>query len=350
MGLLGAFVLSCLLVGLAVADDEHCHTPTVSNVGSVPALAGDVCKINGALGTSPPDFVTAKAIYRSALKDVATASRSTPTWVQYNNFFGGAGWMDDILDDAFDKTTTSTTKRVQIIKKVLQGTVLTQEMLYHAESALSSYEDGDAEEALISWEKGMAAFYGEDVDCAPFGNGQARGIEFGLTMKGVGNAAYNIAATFGAGAEAIEEGEDAGEVADAIKEIKRNVVIVYVQSVAKYATLIDQAIERGDDFEKAQGEGFGYLHAILPILNDANARDASKILAVFNPANEPSEEEAEEVLDLLKKMYGALGVSASEIKSFDGSRSGRFSPPSEVACEAFNPFVGVGVKAVDVDK
>lgn len=35
-------------------------------------------------------------------------------------------------------------------------------------------------------------------------------------------------------------------------EIMRNIIIIYLQSTLKYASIIDAAIESGEDFEKAQ--------------------------------------------------------------------------------------------------
>ena len=50
-------------------------------------------------------------------------------------------------------------------------------------------------------------------------------------------------------------------------------------------------------------------------------------------------------------MYGSLGISDSEVKSFDGSRSKKFVPPNEIACQAVNPCAGgVGVNIADADK
>lgn len=37
-----------------------------------------------------------------------------------------------------------------------------------------------------------------------------------------------------------------------MSEIIRNIYVIYIQSTLKYATLIDQAIESGQGFEKAQ--------------------------------------------------------------------------------------------------
>lgn len=341
-----------LLFGLAVA--EPCHEPDASAAASVAALAGDVCTINSLLGSSPPDYVSARKVYEGALQGVTTAVRDTPTWKKFVDCFGRPDWMDDILTDAFEGSPpyTTDTKRVQVIKKVLQGTVLTQEMLWHLETAISKANDGDFDGALESMEKAMAAFYGVDVDCAPFGNGQARGIEFATTTRGVGLANYKISEAFYEGGQALGD-EDASGFSSNVDKIRRNVIVIYIQSVAKYATLIDQGREKGTSIEKAQGEGFGYLHAILCFLSDVNSGDTTKIADTFNVGNDPTEEEAEEVLDLLSGFLRPLGIRGSDVKvtNFDKSRVDRFRFPDRIRCPAENPFAsGVGTTLADADK
>lgn len=88
---------------------------------------------------------------------------------------------------------------LQVIKKTLQGGVLVQQMAYHLEEAINKASNGNKGGALTSWDKAMAVFYGSDVDCAVFGNGQSRGIEFATLRMGVGLANYLIAEEFGKG-------------------------------------------------------------------------------------------------------------------------------------------------------
>ena len=49
-------------------------------------------------------------------------------------------------------------------------------------------------------ERAMANFFGLESDCAIFGNGQARGIEFGTMRDGVSAANYDLVESFADGA------------------------------------------------------------------------------------------------------------------------------------------------------
>lgn len=122
-------MIVCLLITLAwtlVASNE-CRSPDVSNVGSEAGLAADVCAINDALGRSPPDYVTARAIYEvgrnsksPTLKSIAEAQYSTKLWSSFSGFFGDGKWLNTAITAALDGAPpyTSDVKRVQVCEAV----------------------------------------------------------------------------------------------------------------------------------------------------------------------------------------------------------------------------------------
>lgn len=88
---------------------------------------------------------------------------------------------------------------VQVIKKVLQGSVLVQQVMYHVDQSLAFAMRRKGADALTAWERAMAVYYGADVDCAVFGNGQSRGIEFGTLKEGMAETNYLVGEEFGEG-------------------------------------------------------------------------------------------------------------------------------------------------------
>lgn len=351
-----ALLLIVCLFGTAYAQDE-CHEPDVDQVAGEASLAADVCAMNDALGTSPPDFVTALSIYtvgqnvlEETLEEAALKEFPCPTWEKYEDFFGGAGWMDTIIKDALagEGPFVADQSRVQVVKKLLQGTVLNQHAIYHLEKAILELEEPDAEEAVFQWDLAMAAFFGADVDCAGFGNGVARGIEFGTTIGALAGTNVKIGQQFKTGREAIDE-EDVKGLTAAVEEIKRNIAIIYVQSVLKYAVLVSEATEAGEPIEKAQGEGYGYLHAILPLVADCSEDVANAAVDVLTPGNEPEADAALEIVDAMAGIFECLDITEEEVGAFRAGEGVDLSE-FEATCFSLNPFASfTSVTVADAD-
>lgn len=86
---------------------------------------------------------------------------------------------------------------------MLQSSVLLQGLTHHLGDALSLTRRREFDEALAAWERAMAVYYGEDVDCALFGNAQSRGIEFGTLKEGMAETNYEVGELFGEGGPCI---------------------------------------------------------------------------------------------------------------------------------------------------
>jgi len=358
----------CALVAIAIAaipanaQEDPCYTPT-SDVGLEPSLASDVCSVNEALDMSPPDYATAREVYESGLKNtdttlksIATAEYGSPMYQKFAAFFNDPVWMDTLINQALDgeEPFTTDTKRVQMVKKLLQSSVLVQQTYYHMDSAMSSAEEGDGEAALVSWDKAMAAYYGDNVNCSPFGNAQSRGIEFATISEGVSESNKAVHTQFGTGATALADADvsedELATLQGARDEIIRQITIIYIQSTFKYATLMDDGLEEGVDVEKFQSEGFAYYHAIYPFVDDVDSDFAQATFDAFDLAQEPDEAKAEAVKPGFREIFEDLGVVEEEINDFDGDRSDNYEAPDESSCEVDNPFAVVTTIETDRDR
>lgn len=352
-----AVILACAM-GMAFAQSA-CFKPNVEEAGKQAGLASEVCQVNDALGTSPPDFVTAKALFTMGSGDSDNTLEEAsepgfdeefgPTWKQFVDYFGSDTWMKDVVlaaldgDEPYEEDAT----RVQVAKKVLQGSVLNQHAIYHIERACIELREEDSKEAEEQWSRGMGAFYGADSDCAGFGNGVARGEEFGTCDGALAGTIVNIADAFKTGGDSIEDGDVDG-CNEAVETFITQYKIIYIQSVLKYAVLTAEAADEKEPIFKAQGEGFGYLHAILPFISACDKEAAASILEVFNPANTPTSEESTAVVATLAEQYECLGVTSVEVGSFrDGSAE---DCKGENTCASLNPFSGfTSVTAAEAD-
>lgn len=132
-------LVACAVCFLSGAVGDDCYQPR-RNIGDEAGLASDICAINDgtnhtfkcsvtnvmfvALAQSPPDYVTAEEIYSSGreateitLKQIATGEATEGEYAEASEtLFGEAGWMDTILQQAFDGEGDfdSDTKRVEV--------------------------------------------------------------------------------------------------------------------------------------------------------------------------------------------------------------------------------------------
>lgn len=338
------------LCHLALAQEDECYE-VQSPVGDEPEFSADVCAINEALDKEEPDYDTAKELYengsgenRISLKDIASAQYPTDSYQKYAVFFEDDKWMDTLITNAFNRKEPFTTdvKRVQMIKKMLQSSVLVQRVFFHIDSAIAKAESNNPRGALISWDKGMAAYYGAEEQCSPFGNGQARGIEFDTMSDGIAMSNSAVHEAFLRGGEALQSETLSSDqfkiVSDARLEVIKQITIIYIQAVFKYATLTDEGLENGDDVEKAQAEGLAYYYAIMPLIADIDAEGAQAVFDAFDLAQDPDEDLAEEVQPILTDIFDSLGIDEDEVKEFDGSRRDQYVVPEITSCRLDNQF------------
>lgn len=338
--------LSVLCLWVQGQEDE-CYTVQTDVRELEQELAAAVCAVNDAINTKPNiDYETAKDVYENGrgddkltLKSIATADYPTLMYQKYAVFFGDDTWMDTLISDAFDQKQpfNTDTKRSQMIKKMLQSSVLVQQMFHHLDSAKLKAESGNLASALKSWDKAMSVYYGADVDCSPFGNGQARGIEFGLMSDGISMTNSAVHSAFLEGAEALQgtlSSQTIKTITDARLDVIKQITIIYIQAAFKYATLI----VADDEIEKSQAEGFAYYHAIVPIIADVDPQGAQDVLEAFNVANEPDKDKAAKVKDILRSNFESLGIDESEVMDFDDSRKGDYVVPDVTSCRLMNQF------------
>lgn len=352
MGRMGMLLLACTMCSMVLAQNE-CYDVDTSTVADDPKLALDVCEINSFLAEDPPNWEAARRVYKEGsqgnsltLFAVATAEYPTALYQKYAVFFGDQTWIHTRIDQALDGEGkfSSNVKRVQAIKKLLQASVLVQRFFYHIDSAVSKTEANNPEGALISLNRAMATFYGGNIDCSPFGNGQARGIEFGTIEDGVSKANMEVHASVKAGAEALmammeDSSEDAKDAVKAARDnMLKQVTVIYAQAVFKYATLIDTGLEAEEDVEKSQAEGYAYYLAIYPLVADADPAGAEEILKAFNIATAPDEEAAEQVKDIMRSNYPKLSINEEDVRDFDPEAVDNYVDPEVASCERENPF------------
>jgi len=351
--------LACLLCNLAIAQDE-CYEVDGNNVGEEPKLALDLCAINDAVDGL--DFDTAREIYEMGnnsqsltLMEVATAEYPTDMYQKYAVFFGDQVWMHTKINQALNREGDFNTdvKQVQAVKKLLQASVLVQQFFYHLDSALAKITANNAAGALNSLDRAMAVYYGGDIQCSPFGNGQARGIEFGTVADGVSTTNTKVHAAIKEAGDAlsVEDTSGAFEVLqDARTEIVKQVTVIYIQACFKYATLVDDGLEAEADVEKAQAEGYAYYQAIYPLIADVDPEGAAAIASAFNISKLADEDSVEEVKGIFRENYGKLSIGEEDVMDFDKDATANYEEPEETSCVLDNPFSSDDSGKPDVDR
>lgn len=351
--------LAFLLCNLALAQDE-CYEVDFNDVGEEPKLALDVCAINDAL--EGPDYDKARDIYENGLNsdsitlmEAATAEYSTNMYQKYAVFFGDQVWMHTKIDQALNGEGDFNTdvKQVQVVKKLLQSSVLVQQFFFHLDSALAKITANNAAGAISSLDKAMAVYYGGDIQCSPFGNGQARGIEFGTVADGVSATNAKVHAAIKEAGEALSAEDTSGAsetLQNARTEIVKQVTVIYIQSSFKYATLVDDGVEAEADVVKSQAEGYAYYQAIYPLIADVDPEGAAAIASAFNLSKVADEESAEMVKPIFRENYEKLSIVEEDVMDFDKDATANYVEPEETSCVLENPFSSDDGGKPDVDR
>lgn len=301
----------------------------VSDVASHAKITLDVCGVAAALEAEPPDFGAAGRAYAEGgnsmkgdgevrtLQGFAASPLDEPTWQAYAAHFGDETWLDTYVTDALDGTGrfegAADDVRTQGVAKGIQNGVLVMWVLHELDAAAAKVEDGNtdpAEGAPHNIDEGWAFYHGENPDCAPFATADKRGEDFG-TGSAVNDSMLE---QFTAARDAAAAGDvDALAAADA--EIRRQILITYLQAATKYATRTGEAVEAGDtdDARKQQAEGHAFYRVIAPQVAD-RAPDADAALSDVLGGDElPTKEEADAAVAELAASYDALAVTEEEI-------------------------------------
>jgi len=343
--------------------EEVCYEPT-TDVGDEPYLAADVCFISLGLDRVPPDFITARAAYEfginikeTTLKVLATTNYSTELYRKYAEFYNDDAFLDTYLVAAMEGEFpfVSDVTRAQVIEKLLVSDLLVQRVYFHIDSAVIFARNGNAADALFQWNTGLAAYYGADVDCAPFGNSQSRGVEFAtISTDGISWTNDNILDSFQKGGEALEDGVVTEDVLDTLIrsrfEIIRSITIIYIQATFKYASLMEEALNEGTDVDKPRAEGFSYYLVVHPFVADVDPVAAQNVSNAFDLGKQPILEEVTQVKPLIRSTLEGLRIREQEVNDFDGTRKETYQPPEEPSCRTENPFSRVLITVTDSDR
>lgn len=293
-----------------------------SDVAGHAKVTLDVCAVAAAL--EQDDFAAAAEAYAEGgnsvkgdgsvrtLKGFASTPLDEASWQAAAEHFGSDTWLDDAVTEALEGTgrfaDASEDQRTQAVQKGIQNGVMVAWVLHELDAAKAKMAAGEtdpAEGAPRNVDEGWAFYHGENPDCAPYATADKRGVDFGR-----GHAVNEaILVAFGAARDAAVAGDtDAYDKADT--EIRRQIVITYVQAVEKYTA---KAAERGDDAAKEQAEGYAFYRVIAPQIAAASAEAAKAIETALGGTQPPTEAQADAALQALRDAYDKLGVTAEEI-------------------------------------
>ena len=295
-----------------------------SDVAGHTKVTLDVCAVAAALEQG--DFAAAAEAYAEGgnsvkgdgsvrtLKGFAATPLDEPSWQGAAEHFGSDTWLDDEVTAALEGTgrfaAASEEQRTQAVQKGIQNGVMVAWVLHELDAAKAKVAAGEtdpAEGAPHNVDEGWAFYHGENPDCAPYATADKRGADFGR-----GHAVNEaILAAFSAARDAAAAG-DTGAYAEADAEIRRQLVITYVQAVEKYTA---KSAEGGDEAAKQQAEGYAFYRVIAPQIAAASAEAAKAIETALGGARPPTKAQADTALQALRDAYDPLGVTAEDIGS-----------------------------------
>lgn len=301
----------------------------VSDVAPHARVSLDLCEIGALLDARTVDYGAVAALYRNGrnsdesegvkrtLGKFATEGRaSEDTLGRYERFLGPR-WLDNDVADAISATGplagASDAVRRQVLRIALRDQIMVAWALHELDAAVDKAAKGSYTKksgAPHNWDEAWAYWHGEKPECSPYGTADTVGKEFGV------GAAVNrgIFVAMHAGLKSLLS-KSAGGARTARDEVRRQVVIGYLQTVIRSALAVDAALTAGraDEARLRQAEGWAYYRVIEPLIAAVNTTSSQAVGTVFDPRGGPVTGSAGRVTAALAPAYGTLRISAEDI-------------------------------------
>jgi hypothetical protein len=240
-----------------------------------------------------------------------------PVWDMFKTYFGNATWMTDYVETAADNEATPTTNsaaREEMIEKTIRDAVATQAIL----SDLYRGSQGVTDAHDRYWNHGAAKYIGteDDRSVTVYNRANKRAYNFGTFGDDGETAVANevVVAALIAGAAS---GVTAATRAAQYEIVKKQILVIYSQSVLRYANYLDGAFIDGSEYADLQAEGQAFWRVIAPFVKEVNANGATFLEGIFDLSRETSNKTH---YCRAKAILGDLGVTDAEIGTLEDIR------------------------------
>jgi hypothetical protein len=255
---------------------------------------------------------------KTGLAGSADTSRvGEPVYDIFKNYFGSHTWMTDYVETAVDNEATPTTNsaaREEMIEKTIRDAVATQAIL----SDLYRGSQGVTDAHDRYWNHGAAKYIGteDDRSVTVYNRANKRAYNFGTFGDDGETAVANevVVAALIAGAAS---GVTAATRAAQYEIVKKQILVIYSQSVLRYANYLDGAFIDGSEYADLQAEGQAFWRVIAPFVKEVNANGATFLEGIFDLSRETSNKTH---YCRAKAILGDLGVTDAEIGTLEDIR------------------------------
>jgi hypothetical protein len=306
------------------------YTP-VSDVRAHARISLDNKEINALLDADPINYAAIKEIYIKGKNSLVSPEkglrtlqgftrevRDEPMWNIYVAHFGNdQRFLDTYISAAIDGSGSFAGEPPLVRRQAIQKGVVNQLvigwMFHEIDNTLAKAGRGEFDPATgapHNWDEAWAYYHGENPDSAPFATANKRGVEFGRSTA-VNDA---ILREMEKGKTALVA-KDVAKVQAASAEIRRQVLITYVQSTIRYAAKIDDSL-RADNARQAridQAEGEAYFRVIEPLIARADAAAAKRIRGYYDLSGQPKPGAGAAVRSAIQSVYSKLGITPAEV-------------------------------------
>jgi hypothetical protein len=255
---------------------------------------------------------------KTGLAGSADTSRvGEPVYDIFKNYFGSHTWMTDYVETAVDNEATPTTNsaaREEMIEKTIRDAVATQAIL----SDLYRGSQGVTDAHDRYWNHGAAKYIGteDDRSVTVYNRANKRAYNFGTFGDDGETAVANevVVAALIAGAAS---GVTAATRAAQYEIVKKQILVIYSQSVLRYANYLDGAFIDGSEYADLQAEGQAFWRVIAPFVKEVNANGATFLEGIFDLSRETSNKTH---YCRARAILGDLGVTDAEIGTLEDIR------------------------------
>jgi len=286
---------------------------TENDVNDAKLLSRDVCEMKNAL-TDPdrfvnnlPDYASARDVFVDGmtlddanlqeLAEMDLSDEDLPSWSLFADYYGSNAFIDDFVrpplcqglaDEGYCAGHTDgpleSASRNEYVLKTMQNWIPLTMSIADMERAISSLEDGNNDEARMSWDRAYAFYVGADPlteDCSPYTTTFKRESNYGIPE---GRNQDMIMDAFVDGASAIESG-NVDELEEAYRLILGMHMVTYAQATTRYANFLDVLGEAQAPAFDQKAEGEIFYNLIAPYVSLVDPEGDDVVRAVFDDPN-----------------------------------------------------------------
>jgi len=279
-----------------------------------------------------------------------------PFFEMYSAYWNSSTYADDMVMAALDGTGAFAGKhdimRAEVVNKGAQYMVTWMYVIHEMEDAMGDCSVGDStrnDRGVKAWDEGWAFYAGSLEGVDGCGGGYSSYQLAQKRCKNFGTCHYRQRCDYAASNSAmlkifeeVRAGCSVGPKREHIDEVVRLMSIPLIQGSIRYAYKLSKRVPddtTSKDFFKEWGEGWAFLAAVLPQIDNCDKDAAALLRANMDAATAAADvmkDGYEKYRDALRSTFKCLGITCTDIGELDSAVEAGVASESTCTCDKYD--------------